>query len=359
MNIQSGNDTSSESVVQQWIRDGAKAPAVSVPVASLLPADSPRINGCKVSHAKVLAACDELLPPIVVHRDTMRVVDGMHRLKAALLKNADTIEVQFFDGSVFEAFVLAVRVNMQHGLPLSTSDRKAAAARIIESHPYWSDRLIGATTGLSHKTVAVVRRRASGEDSQLNGRLGLDGKVHPLTNSDGRLIAAELLQGVGKDASLRKIASAAGISPGTVRDVRERIKRGDNPVPVRTSRSAASRRPTLAPGSKKAMSEDAGTQGLTSDYIATSSRVNHTAALSRLRGDPALRFNEKGRALIRLLTTSLTAAAECRTLVGDVPTHCLGTVVELAEANARLWHEFGRQILQLSEERDEGQIAQA
>ncbi|WP_220378005.1 hypothetical protein [Streptomyces inhibens] len=47
------------------------------------------------------------------------------------------IGVKFFDGSEKDAFVLAVESNVHHGLPLTLSDRTAAARRIVKSHPEW------------------------------------------------------------------------------------------------------------------------------------------------------------------------------------------------------------------------------
>lgn len=95
----------------------------------------------------MLAAVEAKLPPIIVHRATMRVIDGMHRLAAAKLRNDETIEVRFFEGTEQEAFVLAVKANISHGRPLSLTDRTSAAERIIVSHPAWSDRAIAVAAG--------------------------------------------------------------------------------------------------------------------------------------------------------------------------------------------------------------------
>src|SRR5579859_6840630 len=131
----------------------------AIPVLSLRPADSPRLNGEDRAHIVRLAESETSLPPILVDRRTMRVIDGMHRLMAASLQGRDTIEVIFFDGSEADVFLRAVEENVAHGLPLSLADRRAAAERIITSHPHMSDRAIGQTTGLAAKTVAAVRKR--------------------------------------------------------------------------------------------------------------------------------------------------------------------------------------------------------
>src|SRR5262249_40925371 len=162
-----------------------------------------------------------VLPPILLHRQTMQVIDGMHRLRAAILRGEEEIEAIFFEGSGEMAFVLAVEANIKHGLPLSLADRQAAARRILGSNPEWSDRAIGASTGLSAKTIAAIRRTT--EDSpQLNSRIGRDGRVRPLDAADRRRRAVEVINS-RPNTSLRQVAEAAGVSVGTVRDVRERM----------------------------------------------------------------------------------------------------------------------------------------
>ena len=123
-------------------------PVTTVAVAEVRGGHSPRQGGENLEHVQSLADATGELPPIIVRREDMRVVDGMHRLRAARLRGDERIAVRFFDGGDDEAFVLAVRTNVTHGLPLSLADRKAAAARIIASHAHWSDRMIATVTGL-------------------------------------------------------------------------------------------------------------------------------------------------------------------------------------------------------------------
>ncbi|MEE3922534.1 ParB/RepB/Spo0J family partition protein [Micromonospora sp. BRA006-A] len=119
-----------------------------LPIACLRAADSPRLAGEDDLHAQTLAETDAPLPPILVHRGTMRVIDGMHRLRAAVLRGETQIAARLFDGTVEAAFVLAVQANVTHGLPLSLADREAAAQRILRSHPHWSDRAVATAAGL-------------------------------------------------------------------------------------------------------------------------------------------------------------------------------------------------------------------
>src|SRR5271155_3998957 len=90
-----------------------------VPLSSLQPADSPRLEGLDAAHAETLAEIESELPPILVQRSTMRVIDGMHRLSAAWIRGHEKIQVQFVDCDEFDAFLVAVAANIRHGLPLT------------------------------------------------------------------------------------------------------------------------------------------------------------------------------------------------------------------------------------------------
>jgi hypothetical protein len=142
----------------------------SVPAQSLVIGDSLRLEGVNREHTRALAEFDGQLPPILVQRRTMRVIDGIHRLCAARLLGRETIDVRFFDGDEDEAFVVAVRANARHGLPLTLADRTAAAIHIVRTHAEWSDRRIAGLVGISPKTVGAVRLRLSEEIPQTAAR---------------------------------------------------------------------------------------------------------------------------------------------------------------------------------------------
>ncbi|MBZ9641723.1 ParB/RepB/Spo0J family partition protein, partial [Streptomyces sp. PSKA30] len=137
----------------------SQQPVVEVEIGSLSLSGSPRLGGERPEHIQLLAAAQKPLPPITVHRPTMRVIDGYHRLKAARLRGERTIAARFFDGDEAAAFVLAVKLNVTHGLPLALADRKRAAERIVVSHPQWSDRRVASVTGIAPGTVGEIRRR--------------------------------------------------------------------------------------------------------------------------------------------------------------------------------------------------------
>jgi ParB-like nuclease family protein len=299
----------------------ASAPAL-VSIESLVAADSPRLSGENDDHVRVLAESDAVLPPLIVHRSTMRVIDGMHRLRAARLKGEHTVLVRFFDGDEDEAFLLAVKTNVTHGLPLTSADRNAAAKRIIEAQPEWSDRAIASATKLSAKTVAAIRARSTAEHPQLNRRRGRDGRVRPLNAAEGRRRAGELIT-ARPDASLREIARAAGISPSTVRDVRDRLLAGEEPAPAQRN-------------NRRTPQDDRETP---EERLSEHNR-DPVVLISRLRKDPSLRFNEGGRTLLRLLDAHPVERAEWRRLVDSVPAHCTNDMWSLAKQQAGRWREF-------------------
>jgi len=302
---------------------------VVVPVDSLLASDSPRLAGENTDHIRLLAESDNPLPPIVVHRRTMRVIDGMHRLRAAVLGGRDTVAVRFFDGDSDEAFVLAVQENTAHGLPLTAADRTAAAERILLSHVHWSDRAIAAVAGISAKTVGTIRARATAGIPQLHARVGRDGKVRPLDQSEGRIRAVELIQ-QNPEIKLRELARGAGVSVGTARDVRDRLRRGDDPVPPRL-------REGLHKRLRVAENPGAGKDG-------DGQVFDIAAAVSNLRNDPSLRFTEAGRVLLRLLDLHTARVAQLSELANTVPSHWVNLVAEVAGECAQAWQEFAVQL---------------
>lgn len=296
-----------------------------LPISSLLPADSPRLAGEDMQHARLLADSDAELPPILVHRKTLQVIDGMHRLRAAVLRGENEIRVRYFDGGEDAAFVIAVEANIAHGLPLSLADREAAAARILKSHPQWSDRAIAAVAGLSAKTVGAIRSGATADLPQLHSRIGRDGRVRPLNSADGRRRASELFR-LRPNASLRTIAREAGISAGTARDVRERMRRGEDPIPPRQRDNS---------GAKPSTPERDLRRGVAAGRVSRSR--DRATILRNFRRDPSVRFTDTGRNLLRWLDARAIGVDGWESVVRAIPPHCAYVIADLACAIAEEW----------------------
>ncbi len=307
---------------------------VTVPVLALLPSESPRLKGEDKAHIERLAEAEGPLPPVLVERRSMRVIDGMHRLMAALLQGRETIDVEFFDGTAADAFLRAVEANVTHGLPLSQADRRAAAARIITLHPHMSDRAVAESAGLAARTVAGIRRRSTDAVPRLNARVGRDGRVRPLDGVKGRRRAAELLA-EHPDASLRELARGAGVSPATARDVRKRLERGEEPAPARRGAAGGSddsARPGPAAARPRARRPV---------------RVAQPApafVLEKLLRDPSLRHNEQGRRLLRLLQHNAVGAQEWSGVIAAIPPHCADLVMQIARQYSQMWLDFAQEL---------------
>lgn len=306
---------------------------VSLAIDDLRPADSPRLQGEDLEHIRSLAELDDQLPPILVHRQTMRVIDGMHRLKAAILREERTIDATFYDGDDADAFVIAVRANVLHGMPLSLQDRKAAAGRIVRSKPQWSDRRIAEVAGLSAKTVGAIRSDAVESLPEDHHRMGRDGRVRPLSTVDGRRLASELIT-LYPESSSRDIARKAGISPSTVRDVRDRLRRGENPVPTRRRTGNHNERTTRERRLQELIRGEQSQGFRGGDEI-----------LQNLSRDPSIRMNEQGRAILRWLHSQRQQIKRDWTQLADrVPDHCKCLVAELACSIAESWLELAMEL---------------
>ncbi|MEV0281063.1 ParB N-terminal domain-containing protein [Streptomyces sp. NPDC050610] len=309
------------------------APVVEVPIAALRLTRTPRLAGEDSEYTHELAEKETRLPPILVHRGTMSVIDGLHRLRAAELRGQDRIEVRFFDGVEAEADLLAVATNIVHGKPLSTEDRMAAAGRVIASQPQWSDRAVAVVVGMSARRVAQIRRQMSGDVSASDHRIGLDGRARPLDATRGREVAGALIK-ADPSASLRTIARQAGISPATVADVRNRIMRGDDPVPPKL------RGITPGPNGTPESRERAAERFLN----AVQSPEELLDVFSSLRRDPSLRFNDSGRTILRLLDVCAMVARERQTILASVPAHCRVPMATLMNGYADLWRSLGDEL---------------
>jgi len=293
-------------------------------------ADSPRTAGEDAAHIRALAQTEATFPPILVHRATMRVIDGMHRLRVARIRGVSRIRVCYFDGTDDEAFVVAVKSNIAHGLPLSLRDRKAAALRILRSYPHWSDRSVAIIAGISHKTVGAIRERSTGEVPQSTTRLGQDGRTRQLASENGRLRALELIK-TNPNATAEQIARQAEISLTTAKDVRRRLRSGDDPIPAKlrlsrmTPSHLKSKRNSLAASERE-------------------QRAFSASTVKNLWSDPSLRFTQAGRTVLRCLDLHLRAESGWDELADKIPEHCITVMEEMAIQCADDWSRFATRI---------------
>jgi ParB-like chromosome segregation protein Spo0J len=309
----------------EWPAERSERSVVLVSVDSLTPGESPRLEGIDITYAEALANLESDLPPIFVQRSSMRVIDGMHRLQAARLSGRHKIHACFLDCDEDEAFLLAVAANTAHGLPLTIDEKRAAVAHIIRIRPDASDRWIAQISGLSAATVAAVRQANTETIPSSDRRLGRDGRLRPLNATDGRRLARDLLAS-NPDASLRQIAREAGISVGTVRDVRKKIQLGIDPVQTKRPMSRK-------PGERDRIKVREG-----------SGQVDPGPILQRLQRDPALRYTEPGRLFLRWLSPKLLRASDWEGIVDSIPAHWVSELARIAYSCAATWAAFAEEL---------------
>ena len=165
------------------------------------------------AHVLVLIGVLDLCPPIVVERGSLLLLDGRHRAAAAATLGRDTIPVRWVDGDEAILLEAAVSANSQHGLPLTYAQRKAAAGRLLDLAPDWSNRRVARACGLSEATVRRMTRPGA-STTQVDTRTGSDGKAYPTTGD--AVETARALLASEPHSSDRAIARAAGLSPTTV-----------------------------------------------------------------------------------------------------------------------------------------------
>jgi ParB-like chromosome segregation protein Spo0J len=323
-----------------------QSPELDVAVSSLVPGFYLRHAGTNAAHVQLLAdaAGSTKLPPILVQKNGSRIIDGMHRVEAAKLRMSEYICARVIDCTDEEAFILAVQTNTLHGLPLTKADRIAGAKRILSSHPDWSDRAVAKVTGLSAKTVGILRNRSTGEIPLLHKRLGRDGKRHPVSGAEGRRRAVDYIK-AHPDAPLRQVAREADVSLGTVHDVRERIRRGADPVVgVRGKRPDQPERVSSATSllgrSSSAENASAATAKRGAHNKQNAPQRSWLAISAKLANDPTLRYTEGGRAFLRWMSLHAAHAEEWREFIDAIPLHWLKDIDLIASGVSEEWRMF-------------------
>jgi hypothetical protein len=171
--------------------------------------------------------------------------------------------------------------------------------------------------------------------------VGRDGRVRPLNVAAGRRRAAALIT-TRPDASLRQIATAAGVSAGTARDVRERIRKGEDAIGGngRGPRPAAQPAPAdraAAPGMPAPKQRAAASHAEPADV---------SARLQVLKRDPVLRYTEQGRDILRWLDAHIIRRQDYTAIGGAIPPHCTYLVAEIALGCAAAWKQLAAELQQ-------------
>ncbi|WP_241836712.1 ParB/RepB/Spo0J family partition protein [Streptomyces sp. CB01249] len=301
----------------------------SVYVKDLVVADSPRINGVDEAHARRLADVFPSLPPILVHSPSMRVIDGIHRVRAAIILGLDTVDTQFFVGSEAEAFIQAVARNTADGLLLTLADRSAAVRRILDSFPAMSDLSVAVYTGLDAGVVAEVRWRAAVGAAEPDHAGGAARLPEPVT------------------AACAQAATPGRSNPGEQREPGERTAGAlSGGAPQSAGECARGHEEEHAPRAQPSLVPPR-VPTARDPQLCGGRPVMARTARDRLRilsNNPSLRNSQAGREFLRWLHGHFLTDKAWKERVDAIPPHCTETVAEIALKCADAWRRFAEEL---------------
>ncbi len=112
--------------------------------------------------------CFEQLPPIVVFEtdDGYLLTDGFHRVEAAKRLERENIKAEIREGTRQDAEEHAALANLQHGKPLTRTERRKAVERMLMLYPERSASWIAEDTGVSDKSVRKYREELENSNSE-------------------------------------------------------------------------------------------------------------------------------------------------------------------------------------------------
>jgi len=124
------------------------------------------INPLHVTRLIEVINAGATLPPILIEQGTNRLVDGAHRLEA--FKRREMTHIPFearVYSSEADLFAEAVRLNAEHGVPLTSYDLKEAIRRLSQMG-YTKDQISGAV----RMTVQKIEDLQKGFASDTTGQ---------------------------------------------------------------------------------------------------------------------------------------------------------------------------------------------
>lgn len=322
--------------------DGWRSQAQLIKIKSLLPSDSPRSRGTDPEHVKRLAEIETGLPPIIVRKDTLQVIDGAHRIEAAKLQGCEEILAVFFEGTDAEALVLSIEANTRHGLPLSLTDRKKAAQRLLTLMPNLSDRAIAAKAGLSAGSVRSLRQRSTAQNEQSTVRVGKDGRARPANSAEARERITGMLL-AHPEASTEQLAKDACVSVRMVRGIRRELE-GKASVEATQVEASMAQANTATDSSQVERSGRPRRDSQTGrPTVPKSVKVDEITA--RLLADRRIQVAPGGRNFVEWLRRHALKPNEVSSDLDWLPAEYRADLALIARQSAEEWESLARRLL--------------
>lgn len=143
----------------------------------------PRLSDSEFEGLKQSIDESGILQSIVIDRESMTIIDGHHRWRAAKELGLEQVPVRAPDFDDEEDRMrVGVKLNA-HRRQMTGEQKRAAIAALLKGDPKQSNRSVADAVGVDHKTVAPVREEmeAAGEIPHHETRVGRDGVEQPAT----------------------------------------------------------------------------------------------------------------------------------------------------------------------------------
>jgi hypothetical protein len=121
--------------------------------------------------------------------------------------------------------------------------------------------------------------------------------------------------------------------------VRERMRRGEDPIPPRQRTNGGRRQPVTPERQLR--------RGVAVGRVSQSR--DRATILRNLRRDPSVRFTDSGRSLLRWLDARAVGVSGWESAVRAIPPHCSYVIADLACAIAEEWLEVAENLRRSAE----------
>jgi ParB-like chromosome segregation protein Spo0J len=182
---------------------------------------NPRHEGIdqKVVDHYALLFREVIWPPVLVHRESRKLIDGWHRVEAAKRAQVYTIGVQYVDEPLENCFAIAVKANLGHGVALTKEDRFRAINKMLRQS--WTPERISEALGIPR---IMIDRTEKAE----NLRIGLRAENRPGANLSTESLAEVVRLPREDQVELADMAIEVSAKPGDVRRAVRAVKNDES-----------------------------------------------------------------------------------------------------------------------------------
>lgn len=135
------------------------------------------INWHKVGEYVEAIQSEEEFPPLVVEKNSKKILDGIHRYHAYKKTGIEETEVEFREVEEKRFMLTAGMLNSRHGIPLSYSEKQYVAVETAKLDDSVTQQELANSLGVSQKTISnwikEIRARQEEERKYLIYRLSL------------------------------------------------------------------------------------------------------------------------------------------------------------------------------------------